>query len=108
MPGTLASLGLIAHGSHGVLDNTQALMNAINSTNHAGPLSQFGGALFGARGADIGASLDAALSVRGALKSAKDFFSGTVNAGSTQGVSSTSKKLFDQAQQDNQVCRVGS
>jgi len=40
---------------------------------HAGPLSQFGGALFGERGAQIGGSIDKAISLRSILKSGKGF-----------------------------------
>ena len=110
VPGWVGSSALVAHGTYNVLDGYQGLMNAINETNHAGPLSQFGQALFGAPGAEYGKVLDTALSVRGALTSGKGFIDGLINGGAkasdAHGVISTGKKYYDSHGNELNYCPI--
>ena len=110
VPGWLGSSALVAHGSYNILDSYQSLMNALNETNHAGPLSQFGQALFGESGAEYGKVLDTALSVRGALTSGKGFIDGLLNGGAkasdAHGVISTGKKYYDSHGNELNYCPV--
>ena len=74
-------------------------MNALNDTNHKGPLAQFGGALFGDKGESVGEGLDTFLSIRGWFKSGKGFLDGMIEGDvdpeDIHGVSSGLKKYYD-------------
>ncbi len=99
VPGFIGSSALVVHGTYNVVDSYQGLLNAINETNHAGPLSQIAGALFGDAGGEYGKILDNVVSFRGALASGKGFIDGLwrgkVKTSDVHGVIATGKKHYD-------------
>jgi RHS repeat-associated protein len=110
VPGWIGSSALVAHGTYNILDSYQGLMNAINETNHMGPLSQIGEALFGTQGSEFGDVLDTAISVRGALRSGQGFIDGLINGrinfSDAHGVISTGNNYYDSHGNELNSCSV--
>ncbi|WP_028672546.1 hypothetical protein [Saccharospirillum impatiens] len=88
--GAIASGGLVAHGAYGFADSLQGLQNALEDTNHPGPLAQLGGFLFGDDGLLAGYRLDQLLSIRGAAQSLHNLFG---NGGNLSDMSALAKFL---------------